>query len=295
MKPSVLVTGATGLVGTALCCELKKQGHCVRTLSRGNQGTFNWDVDRGTLAPEVLDGIDVVVHLAGEPVAQRWTRQAKRRIRDSRVHSTKLLVDAILDCAKPPALVCASGVNYYGYNCGKGIDESSPLGRGFLADVCRDWEATAQPLTDAGLRAVHLRTGMVLSGEGGALAKMLPIFKSGLGGAVGSGRQWLSWIGMEDLVRIYIEAICRPTWRGPLNAVAPEPVTNRDFAKALGQVLGRPACISTPALALRALLGEMARETVLADLGVHPAVLASHGFEWQTPTLTQALQRCMSR
>ncbi len=291
-KKVVLVSGATGLVGRALCRALKAQGHEVRTLSRSS-GDFTWDVDVGQIDAGAVAGTDVVVHLAGEPVAQRWTREVKRRIRDSRVEGASILVQEILRQAKPPILMSASGTNYYGFDCGEGVDESSASGAGFLAEVCREWEGAAQPLVDAGVRTVFVRTGMVLSAEGGALGKLLPIFKAGLGGRVGSGKQWMSWVGLDDLVQVYLEGMRHPDLDGPINTVAPKPVRNADFAKALGRAVRRPACCPVPAAALRVLYGEMANETILSDVGVYPMVLHAEGFQWQTPTLEQALERCL--
>ena len=293
-KKEVLVTGATGLIGRALCRALKAEGVGVRTLSRSS-GDFRWDVDGGQIDAGAVAGVDAVVHLAGEPVAQRWTPEVKRRIRNSRVKSTAMLVQRILEQAKPPVCICASGVNYYGFDCGEGVDESSPSGAGFLAEVCREWEGAAQPLVDAGVRTVFVRTGMVLSAEGGALGKLLPIFKAGLGGRVASGKQWLSWIGLDDLVQVYLEAIRHPELNGAVNAVAPEPVRNVDFAKALGRAVRRKALFPVPAAALRVLYGEMANETILSDVGVYPMVLKAEGFQWKAPTLEQALDACVSK
>ncbi|WP_269525784.1 TIGR01777 family oxidoreductase [Coraliomargarita parva] len=286
---TILVSGASGLVGSALCEALRARGHRVRTLSR-SKGDVLWDVEAGQLEAGALDGVDVVVHLAGEAVAQRWTRVVKGRILESRVKSTQLLVDAILESEGRPALVQASGSNYYGAVRQGELDESAASGDGFLAEVCRQWEGASQGLADAGVRTVQVRTGMVLSAKGGALAKMLPAFKAGLGGRVGSGRQQVSWIGLPDLVRIYLLAIEDCSLSGPLNAVSPEPVSNQRFAEVLAGVLGRPSALPVPGFMVKALFGEMAAETVLADLRLKPAKLQSVGFEWKSPSLQSALE-----
>ena len=286
---TVLVTGATGLVGSALSAALRERGHEVRTLSR-SRGDFSWDVEAGSLDADALDGVDAVVHLAGEPIAQRWSAEAKRRILSSRVDGTALLAGAIAGCATPPALICASGVNFYGYAPGREVDESSASGDGFLSEVCRAWEAAAKPAVEAGARTVFLRTGIVLSAKGGALAKMLPPFKLGIGGRIGDGRQLMSWISLPDLVQAYVFALENDAVRGPFNAVAPAPVTNQVFTKTLGAVLGRPTVFPLPRSVVKTLFGEMGKETVLADLGVRPKRLQELGFKWAQPELEAALR-----
>jgi uncharacterized protein (TIGR01777 family) len=291
---TVLVSGATGFIGRALCAELRARDHSVRTLSRSH-GDVLWDVDQGTIDPDTLDGVDTVVHLAGEPVVQRWTRAAKQRILQSRVSSTELLVGAILEQSTRPDFICSSGINYYGYNCGSPVDEASASGEGFLAQVCRAWEGAAQPLADSGVRTVFVRTGLALSAEGGALAKMLPVFKWGLGGRIGSGAQYMSWIALSDLVAIYCRMIEDQSINGPINAVAPVPVVNAAFTKALGKVLGRPTLCTLPMPVAKALLGKMGEETVLADVGVLPSRLLATGFQWEMPELEAALRQILNR
>ncbi len=291
---SVLVTGASGLVGHALCARLTTRGHEVRALGRGS-GDFQWDPAAGEIDPVAFDGVDVVVHLAGEPVAQRWTRAAKERIRRSRVRSTELLTREILRAGRPIAYVAASGVNYYGFSRTGEVSEKDDSGEGFLADVCRDWEGAARPLVAAGARVVFLRTGVVLSPAGGALAKMLPAFRCGVGGRIGSGRQRMSWVSLEDLVEMYLRAVEDPACGGPLNAVAPEPADNRRFTRSLARVLGRPALLPLPGFAVRALFGEMGRETLLADLAVRPVALQTLGHGWRQPGLEMALRHCLGR
>ncbi len=293
MKSSktILVSGATGLVGRALCSELRRRGHFVRALSRGSQSDVCWDVEHGRIDAGALAGVDCVVHLAGESVAQRWSRSAKQRILDSRVKGAELLVGEILRKGSTPAFITASGVNYYGYACDAPVDENSPSGDGFLAEVCRQWEGAARPLADAGLRTVAIRTGLVLSTAGGALAKMLPPFKMGMGGRVGSGTQKMSWIGLPDLVAVYVLAIEDDALTGPINGVAPAFVSNADFAETLGQVLGRPAALPFPSAAVKMFFGEMGQETLLGDVGVVSSRLQDMGFQWLAPELRQALEQ----
>ncbi len=291
-QKTILVTGASGLVGVPLSKQLRAAGHTVKTLSRSN-GDFQWDPLAGELPLDAVGQVDAVVHLAGETVAQRWTGASRKRIRDSRVEGTRLLVRRILEAGSRPAFISASGINYYGYDRDHPVDESSETGEGFLAEVCREWEAALQPLADTGIRCVFLRTGVVLSRHGGALAKLLPPFKAGLGGRVGNGRQMMSWVALEDLVRIYLACIDDSAYSGPVNAVAPEPVANQQFAQSLGKVIGRPAIVPTPALAIRALFGEMGRETVLSNLSVIPKRLNDHAFQWKFPELEGALHNIL--
>jgi hypothetical protein len=291
---TILITGASGLVGQPLCAALNARGHTVRTLSRSDHGDFQWDVAAGELDPAALNGVDAVIHLAGESVAQRWTDEAKARILNSRVESTRLLVDAILKQTNRPPFISASGISYYGIDRERLVDESSQTGKGFLAEVTRQWESAAQPLTDARVRTAFLRTSIVLSAKGGALAKMLTPFKMGVGGRIGDGQQKMSWISLPDLVRAYIFAVENESVQGPINAVAPKPVTNLVFTKTLGKVLGRPTIFPLPAAVVKALFGEMGKETVLSDLGVLPKRLSELGFEWQQPELEQALIETLS-
>jgi uncharacterized protein len=291
---TTLVTGATGLIGQPLCLHLERGGHTVRTLSRGLNGDFQWDPAKGLLPAEALAGVDAVIHLAGESVAQRWTAAAKKRILESRVKSTALLARKILEGGTRPDFIAASGINFYGYDQTEPVDEASPNGKGFLAEVCREWEGAAKPLEAAGCRCVYLRTGVVLSQEGGALAKMLPPFKAGAGGRIGSGRQSMSWIDLDDLIRIYAACLEDSELSGPVNAVAPAPVTNQTFAETLGKVLGRPAFLPLPSLAVRAVFGEMGRETVLSNLSVTPGKLKKIDFDWSFPQLEAALTHSLN-
>ncbi|MFU8848425.1 MAG: TIGR01777 family oxidoreductase [Opitutales bacterium] len=288
----ILVTGATGLIGRALCPLLEAKGYQVRSLSRSS-GKFRWDPAAGKIDPAALDGVSAVIHLAGESVAQRWTAAAKRRILDSRVQSTALLAGEILKREQAITFISASGINYYGFERPTPVDESVDSGSGFLAEVCRQWEGAAQALIDAGRRCVFVRTGVVLSPEGGALAKLLPPFKAGLGGKVGTGSQRMSWISLQDLVRVYLDCLEQEALNGPLNAVAPKAVTNLEFTKAIGSVLHRPAVLPLPAFAVKAMFGEMGRETLLSDLEVVPGKLQAMGFTWEHATLAAALKELL--
>jgi uncharacterized protein (TIGR01777 family) len=231
-----------------------------------------------------------VIHLAGENVAQRWTASVRREIRDSRVQGTDVLVRSLLEREARPDVIMASGINYYGYAEADAKDEQSALGSGFLASVCREWEAAAAPWAVAGGRLVMVRTGIVLSAKGGALAKMLPPFKLGLGGPIGSGRQQMSWISIGDLVSVYVRAVEDSALAGAVNAVAPKSVSGAVFARELGAALGRPAVLPTPALVLRLAFGEMAKEVVLSDLNIRPRVLEMLGFKWAQPEIGDALR-----
>ncbi len=304
MAPSVAVTGSTGLVGAALTVALARGGHRVVRLVRSGtatqapgEHTVRWDPGRGTIDAAGLEGVDAVVHLAGESIASgRWTAAKRRRIRDSRVGATRVLAEALARLERPPAtLVAASAVGYYGDRGDEVLREESAPGGGFLADVCREWEAAAAPAARRGLRVVHMRIGMVLAATGGALAALLPPFRLGLGGPVGSGRQWMSWISLDDLVRAILHALATASLAGPINAVAPAPVTNREFARTLGRVLRRPAVLPLPAGAARLLLGRMADELLLASARVVPARLEAAGFTFGDATLERALRRLLAR
>ena len=293
MKKNILITGSSGLIGTAILKYLAEEGYEVSLLKRSKvlkANEFFWDPSRGEIDVFALHGIDVVVHLAGEPIAQRWSSTAKNRIINSRVNGTRLLAETIARSQNLPSLICASGTNYYGDQPQGVVDEDSPSGLGFLAEVCRQWESAANPAVEAGARVVFMRTGIVLSGHGGALAKMLPFFKAGLGGRIGDGKQLMSWISLSDLVKAYIFVLEDGAVSGVLNAVAPEPITNTSFTQILGNVLGRPTIFPIPKILLKALYGEMGKETALADLGVEPARLKDLGFEWAHSDLRAALR-----
>lgn len=287
----VAITGASGFIGRALTARLAADGITVVRIGRGAGADVQWDPAAGRLDARALEGVEAVVHLAGASIAQRWTPERKSAIRESRVQGTRLIAERCAGLAKPPSvLVCASAIGIYGSRGDEWLDETSSPGDDFLAGVVRDWEAAAEPAREAGIRVVHVRTGIALNPRGGALGKMLLPFQLGVGGRLGSGRQWMSWISLEDLVRAFRFAMETPSISGPMNATAPEPVTNRTFTSTLARVLKRPALVPVPAFALRALLGEMAEGTVLASQRVRATVLADAGFQFEHPTLSTALR-----
>lgn len=293
------VTGATGLVGSALLPVLAEAGHEAVGLRRGSAdaaGPPSWDPATGRVATG--DGpLDAVVHLAGENIAGgRWTSARKARIRDSRVVGTGALCRGLAALEPRPAtLVCASAVGFYGDRGDERLDESSPAGRGFLADVCREWEAAAAPARDAGIGVVHLRIGIVLTPAGGALGQMLLPFRLGLGGVIGSGRQFMSWIALDDLTAAVLHAVGANGLDGPVNAVSPHPVTNAEFTKTLGRVLRRPALLPMPAFGARLAFGEMADHLLLGGARVEPSRLLKTGFEFGHPELEGALRHLLGR
>jgi len=297
----VAVTGASGLVGSALGAALAARGHRVLRLVRTTPATatddaVRWDPDGGSLDAGALEGADAIVHLAGETIASRWTAAKKNRIRDSRVRSTALLAGTAARLARPPrVLISASALGYYGDRADVVLTETSPAGTGFLADVCREWEAATSAAALVGIRVVHLRIGIVLSRHGGALASLLPVFRLGFGGPIGSGAQWMSWIALEDTVGAILHALATEDLRGPANVVGPEPVTNREFVRTLGRVLGRPAVFPFPAPVARLLLGEMADALLLASARVVPARLRETAFAFRFPTLEAALRHELDR
>ncbi len=291
----VLITGSTGLIGRHLSGVLRARGDQVVGLSRSGSGRHvrRWDPTAASLDPALVSGFDVVVHLAGENIGEgRWTETKKRRIRDSRVHATRMLSEALARAEGPPALlISGSAVGYYGNRGAEVLSEDSGPGRGFLAEVTTGWERAAEPAQDAGITVVHPRTGPVLSTLGGALAKMLPPFKMGLGGVVGSGTQYMSWITLDDTVAALCHLVDHAlALQGPVNLVAPNPVTNREFTHVLGHVLKRPTAIPLPAMAARLALGEMADELLLGGQRVSPERLEASGFRFQFPQLEGALQ-----
>jgi uncharacterized protein (TIGR01777 family) len=302
----VTVTGATGLIGTTLVSRLQAGGAEVTVLSRNpdragatlDVHTVGWD-PLGEPAPaEALEGRDAIVHLAGENVAQRWTEQAKRAISESRVLGTRHLLEGLHATAtpsgegRPGVLVSSSAIGYYGPHGEEPLDEEAPAGEGFLAEVCVAWEAQARRAEDLGMRSVQVRTGVVLDSRGGALAKMLPPFRLGVGGPVAGGRQYVSWIHVEDLVGIMGTALEDERWSGPVNGTAPEPVTNGELSQALGRALHRPALLPVPGAALRLLYGEMA-QIVTTGARVLPARPLMLGYEFRHPHLAAALSAAL--
>ena len=283
------------MIGSALVTHLRGSGHTVRRLVRSSSarevGDIAWDPARGILPSSALDGVYGVVHLAGAPIAQRWTSSHKEEIRQSRTLSTALLARTIAAAAPTPVVMLSgSAVGYYGDRGNEVLDESSTPGSDFLSRVVQDWEAAAAPALDAGVRLVRIRSGIVLSPHGGALAKLLPPFRLGAGGPIGGGEQWMSWISLEDHLRAMEFALFGDALSGAVNFVAPNPVTNATFASTLGRVLNRPALIPVPGIALELLYGEMARATLLAGQRVRPAALAAADFEFHFPALEQALR-----
>ena len=297
----VAVTGSSGFLGSALVSSLRADGHraiaLVRREPRPGEEALRWDPSSGTILPPALSLADVVVHLAGENVfGIRWTAAKKQRIRESRVVSTRRLTGTLARLAKPPAvLVCASGINCYGSRGDEILTEDSAHGSGFLAEVGREWEAASAAAIARGIRVVNLRMGPVLGPGGGALAKMLTPFRLGLGGVVGSGAQWMSWIALEDVIGAIRHVLATDALRGPVNAVAPTPVTNTEFTRTLGRVLGRPTLLRMPAFAARLAFGEMADELLLASLRVVPTRLQASGYRFREPTLEGALRSALDR
>jgi uncharacterized protein (TIGR01777 family) len=290
----IALTGSTGLIGSSLVSHLVDRGHQVTRIVRSSPGRneIQWDPEEGVINAAGLDGVDVVVHLAAENIAaRRWSAAFKERIRDSRVNGTQLLCRALAELDRPPkVLLSASAVGYYGDRGDELLDETSSAGEGFLPETCVAWEEAAQPAREAGIRVVYLRFGLVLSPQGGSLAKMLTPFKLGLGGRVGNGRQYWSWISIDDAVGAICHAMQTETLSGPVNVVSPTPETNRQFTRILGRVLRRPTFFPAPAFALRAAFGQMADDCLLASTRVHPAQLIESGYEFHHPDLETALR-----
>jgi len=294
----ITATGASGLVGTALLPFLRMQGHDANRLIRVKDSRsccdFYWNPEELEVDASAFEGVDAVVHLSGENIAGRWSTSKRRKIRDSRIRSTAFLSEAIAGLGQPPkVLICASAVGYYGDGGSEWLAEDSEAGTGFLAEVCQEWEAATSTASSAGIRVVNLRIGMVLSAKGGALARMLLPFKMGLGGIIGSGEQYWSWISIEDLCAAIHHVIVTETLSGPVNAVAPNPVTNREFTKALGAVLSRPTALPMPAFAVRLAFGEMADALLLASSRVKPAKLLQTGCTFQHANVEDALHHLL--
>jgi len=295
----VLISGSTGLVGSALVRLLTSDGYHVTRLVRPGgpitHGSVPWDPQNGLLDSEAIEGHDALVHLAGENIAAgRWTPDQKKRIRESRVRGTSMLCGRLKSLKKPPAVaVFASAVGIYGNRSDEELTEQSIPGSGFLATVTKEWEAASDVLTETSIRIVKLRIGVVLSKDGGALARMLPVFKLGLGGKIGSGRQYMSWIAIDDLLGIMKYTLSHDNISGPINAVSPNPVTNKEFTKRLGKLLSRPTFFALPRLGLKLAAGEMGDELLLASTRVLPEKLTSSGFHFEYPKLEQALKHIL--
>ena len=296
----IIVSGANGLIGSALAPALEAAGHRVTRLVRGRArpgwGEIAWEPETGRIAPQAMEGADAMVHLAGESIVGRWNADKKRRIYDSRVRGTQVICEALRQVVKAPKVfVCASAIGYYG-NCGERLlQEESRAGRDFLARVCMDWEAAAVPASGRGIRVVSARLGMVLSSSGGALGQMLPPFRLGVGGMLGSGSQYMSWISLDDVVGAITHVLTTDSLHGPVNFVAPEAVRNREFTRTLGRVLRRPTRFRVPAFAARLLFGEMAQALLLASTRVEPAKLQASGYSFRYPQLEAALRHLLGK
>jgi uncharacterized protein (TIGR01777 family) len=291
----IVVSGSTGLIGSALTQALQRRDQDVVPLVRRRvapgEHALAWDAERGTIDRGGLEGTDVVIHLAGENVFGRWSAAKKRRIRDSRVQGTRLLCDALAGLHRRPAtLLAASAVGYYGDRGEEAVTEESAPGEDFMAHVARDWEAATAPATHAGIRVVNMRIGVVLTTRGGALAIMLPAFRLGLGGPIGSGDQYLSWIVLDDIINAMLHLLNNQNLVGPVNLTAPAPATNRDFVTTLARLLRRPAVLRVPALALRMIFGTDSAALVQSGQRVLPARLAASGFDFGFKDVEQALR-----
>ena len=297
----ILITGATGFIGSQLVAALAKQRHEVLRLTRGGGDAsdpriFHWDPDKGEIDPRALDGLDAVIHLAGENLsAKRWSPAFKAQILDSRVKAARTLLEGLSRTqTKPKTFIAAAAIGYYGDRGSEELSEDSRPGNDFLAQVCQSWEAETRKAADLGCRTVQLRIGMVLGKEGGALAKMLLPFKLGVGGKVGSGSQYYSWISIQDLVKAFLFVLETPSCEGVYNAVSPNAVTNAQFTTSLGRAVSRPALFPMPAFAARLAFGEMADALLLGGQRVNPARLKAAGFKWEHPFIGEALNKIIN-
>jgi uncharacterized protein (TIGR01777 family) len=295
----IAVTGSHGLIARHLLPALDAAGHQVVKVVRGQAGAgeLHWDPAAGELDGDALEGVDAVVHLAGKGIFGRWSETHKAEVRNSRLQGTALLADRLAGLSRKPAtLVSGSAVGYYGDRGSEVLTEVSQRGRGFLADLVEDWEAATAAAEDAGIRTVKLRTGIVCAADGGALKLQLPVFKLGVGGRLGSGEQWFPWISIDDEVGAILHALDHDSLSGPVNLAAPEPVTNAEFTRALGEVLHRPTALAVPAVAIRTVLGrEMADETLLVSQRVQPVALEASGYRFRHPEVRGALQAVLDR
>lgn len=302
----LVLSGASGLVGRALSGFFEQKGHVVYRLIRGSsdkltptpllqtregtQNTIHWEPQRGVLDPLALEGMNTVIHLSGELIAQRWTKSTKQKIADSRLKSTQTLVNAILKCKNPPKnFFCASATGFYGDRQDEILTENSACGAGFASELCEKWENASLPLKSTGMRVVHMRFGIVLSKSGGALARMLPLFKWGLGSPLGSGKQMMSWVALEDLVRAVDHCLASETLEGPVNFVSPHTVTNREFSATLAKSLHRPLMPRVPVFLVNLVFGDMGRELLLTSQNVVPDKLLKSGFVFQFADLADTL------
>jgi uncharacterized protein (TIGR01777 family) len=298
MISRILVSGVSGPIGAALLPSFKTRGYEVTRLVRGataGDGQILWDPAK-PIAPEAVSGFDAVIHLAGESIVGRWTAEKKRRIRDSRVVGTGNLAHALAHAKdKPQVFVCSSAIGFYGDRGDEILNEESVPGKGFLPDVCREWEAATRPAVDAGIRMVQMRTGVVLSPTGGALGKMLTPFKMGVGGKIGNGRQWMSWIDVQDMVGAIHHILKSDLVQGPVNLVAPKPVTNSEFTQTLASVLSRPAIFPVPAFVVKLAFGEMGETVLLGSQRVEPAQLVASGYPFRFSELRASLEAMLRR
>jgi uncharacterized protein (TIGR01777 family) len=292
-RMTIAISGSSGLIGSALVHALSAEGHAIKHLVRRDARSdmeVSWNPTRDEIDAARLNGVDAVINLAGETLDQRWTDDVKKQIRESRVRGTQLLARTIASLTvKPRVMISGSAIGIYGDRGDELLDESSTLGDGFLASVCREWEAATKSAEDAGVRVVHARTGIVLAKEGGALPRMATPFKFGVGGRLGSGQQWMSWIALADVVGAIRHALTHDATRGPMNLVAPNPVRNEEMTQALSRELHRPALFAVPRFALKIVVGEMADAAVLASQRVAPTALRSTGYRFALPMLEQAL------
>lgn len=297
----ILITGASGLIGSALIPFFTAEGRFVRTLVRRapfkEKGEDFWDPEKKSLNPSVFDGVDAVIHLAGENIVEgRWTGEKKRRIIESRTKGTSLIAETMSQLSSPPpVLICASAIGYYGNRGDKILVEDDPPGGDFISNVCSEWEKSARAAVNAGIRVVFMRTGMVLSPAGGALLKLLFPFRAGFGGKIGSGAQYMSWIGIDDVVGAFFHVLAENGISGPVNVVSPNPVTNSEFTMTLGKVLSRPAVFSVPAAAVNLAFGEMGRELLLSSTRVTPQKLLETGYRFRNPDLSGALSHLLGK
>ena len=296
----ILVSGASGPIGAALVPTLKASGAHITRLTRTGRAqappdeeSIPWNPEQA-IAPNALSGFDAVIHLAGESIVGRWSEDKKKKIRDSRVLGTRNLAQALAQAKdKPSIFICSSAIGYYGDRADELLNEESAPGVGFLPEVCREWEAATRPAADAGIQTVQIRTGVVLSPKGGALEKMLTPFKMGVGGKIGSGKQWMSWIDVEDMVGASHHILKSDLLRGPVNMVAPKPVTNDEFTKTLASVLSRPAILPMPAFAVKLLFGEMGETVLLGSQRVEPSQLIGSGYPFRFRNLRASLENIL--
>lgn len=299
-RMKILVTGASGLVGTALIPAVKAKGHevlrLVRSAPNKAASEINWNPEQATIDADSLEGIDAAIHLAGENIAEgRWTDEKKSRIRESRVKGTRLLSETLAQLKrKPQTLLSASATGFYGNRGDEVLTEQSASGEDFLSEVCREWELATQPAAQAGIRVANLRFGVILTGKGGALKKMMTPFKLGVGGKIGSGEQYMSWVALEDAVGAILFALETESMRGPINVVAPQPVTNNEFTRTLGRALSRPTIFAVPKFAARLAFGEVADALLLSSARVEPLRLKEAGYKFQYPALEATMHHIIT-